>query len=172
MDEVNIKNLINGNLELNRYVEFSLGQREFAIPLLMVREVISIPETTAIPNSPAHFFGIINLRGQVISVIFLRKKLIIEDSIKSGENSKKREEVIIIVSIGKTNIGVVVDSINNVLAISSDNIKAMPETDHKVDTNYISGIYHKKDSLVVLLNMALVLNIKDNPFIQTQIVSL
>lgn len=140
--------------ELNRFLEFSLGAEDYAIPLLMVREVISIPETTPIPKSPVHFLGIMNLRGQVISVVDLRKKLKVEPK-------KDKEEAVIIVDIGSMNIGVVVDSINKVLAFSAEDVSEMPEIEHQVNTQYIFGVYKKEESLTVLLDIAKVLDLKD-----------
>ena len=140
---------------MSRYIEFSLGTEDYAIPLLMVREVISVPETTPIPKSPVHFLGIMNLRGQVISIVDLRKKLKID-------NSKiDKEEAVIIVDVGGINIGVVVDSINKVLAFSFEEVSEMPEVENQINTQYINGVYKKENSLTVLLDIAKVLDIKD-----------
>lgn len=155
MDNDNISKLKRtGNAELSRFIEFSLGNEDYAIPLLMVREVISIPDTTPIPKSPPHFLGIMNLRGQVISVVDLRKKLKVEAR-------RDKEEAVIIVDIGGMNIGVVVDSINKVLAFSSEDVSEMPEVEHQVNTHFIFGVYKKENSLTVLLDIAKVLDLKD-----------
>lgn len=155
MEKDNVTKLKKGSsLDLNRFIEFSLGKEDYAIPLLMVREVISTPETTPIPKAPAHFVGIMNLRGQVISVVDLRKKLKIDVK-------KDKEEAVIIVDIGGMNIGVVVDSINKVLAFSADEVCVMPEVEHQVNTQYIQGVYKKEHTLTVLLDIAKVLDIKD-----------
>lgn len=144
----------NSTTELSRFIEFSLGAEDYAIPLLMVREVISVPDTTPIPKSPPHFLGIMNLRGQVISVVDLRKKLKVEAR-------QDKEEAVIIVDIGGMNIGVVVDSINKVLAFSSEDVSIMPEVEHQVNTHFIFGVYKKENSLTVLLDIAKVLDLKD-----------
>lgn len=140
--------------ELNRFIEFSLGAEDYAIPLLMVREVISVPDTTPIPKSPPHFLGIMNLRGQVISIVDLRKKLKVD--VKTN-----KEEAVIIVDIGGMNIGVVVDSINKVLAFSSEDVSEMPEVESQNNTQYIFGVYKKEHSLTILLDIAKVLDLKD-----------
>lgn len=150
----------NTTTELSRFIEFSLGAEDYAIPLLMVREVISVPDTTPIPKSPPHFLGIMNLRGQVISVVDLRKKLKVEAR-------QDKEEAVIIVDIGGMNIGVVVDSINKVLAFSSEDVSIMPEVEHQVNTHFIFGVYKKENSLTVLLDIAKVLDLKDLEAINT-----
>ena len=144
----------NSASELNRFIEFSLANEDYAIPLLMVREVISVPDTTPIPKSPPHFLGIMNLRGQVISVVDLRKKLKVEAR-------QDKEEAVIIVDIGGMNIGVVVDSINKVLAFSSDEVSDMPEIENQINTHFIFGVYKKEKSLTILLDIAKVLDLKD-----------
>lgn len=141
--------------ELQRFLEFSLGAEDYAIPLLSVREVISVPETTPIPKAPSHFLGIMNLRGQVISVVDMRTKL----KIKGRENNA--EESVIIVDLDGMNLGIVVDSINKVLAFSLKEINEVPEIETQVNAEYIYGVYRKEDSLTVLLNVAKVLDIKD-----------
>jgi len=154
MEKDNVTKMKRTNAELSRFIEFSLGNEDYAIPLLMVREVISVPDTTPIPKSPSHFLGIMNLRGQVISVVDLRKKLKVEAK-------QDKEEAVIIVDIGGMNIGVVVDSINRVLAFSSDEVSEMPEVENQLNTHYIFGVYKKENSLTVLLDIAKVLDLKD-----------
>ena len=154
MEKDNVTKMKRTNAELSRFIEFSLGREDYAIPLLMVREVISVPDTTPIPKSPSHFLGIMNLRGQVISVVDLRKKLKVEAK-------QDKEEAVIIVDIGGMNIGVVVDSINKVLAFSSDEVSEMPEVENQVNTHFIFGVYKKENSLTVLLDIAKVLDLKD-----------
>lgn len=155
MEKTNVTKLKKGNgSDLSRFIEFSLGKEDYAIPLLMVREVISVPETTPIPKSPAHFLGIMNLRGQVISVVDLRKKLKVDAR-------QDKEEAVIIVDIGGMNIGVVVDSINKVLAFSSEEVSEVPEIENQINTHFIFGVYKKENSLTVLLDIAKVLDLKD-----------
>ena len=95
-----------------------------------------------------------NLRGQVISIVDLRKKLKVEAK-------KDKEEAVIIVDIGGMNIGVIVDSINKVLAFSADDVSEMPEVDNQLNTIYIFGVYKKEKSLTILLDIAKVLDLKD-----------
>jgi len=149
--------------ELERYLEFSLGLEGFAIPLLQVRELISVPETTPIPYSPAHFLGIMNLRGQVISVVDLRKKM------KLKENEDHAENAVIIIEIGGVNMGVVVDSINKVLAFPRTDIAKVPEIGTQVNSEYIDGIFKNGDELVVILDLAKVLSLTDLKFAKQQL---
>lgn len=150
------------NTETGRYLEFSLGDEVFAIPLLQVRELISIPETTPIPNSPAHFLGIMNLRGQVISVVDLRKKM------KITEQEGNSEQAVIIIEINGINMGVVVDSINKVLNFSESEVQDVPEIESQVNSEYIDGVYKQESNLVILMNLEKVLSLKDIKILQKQ----
>jgi len=143
---------ISHNQNLNdRYLCFSLGSEEYAIPLLSVREVIAIPEITPVPQAASHFLGIMNLRGQVISVIDLRTKLSIKPS-------NTLESAIIICDLNPNSMGVVVDSINCVINPGPDQISEKPEVQSQKSTDYIQGVYREKDKLIVLLDISKVLN--------------
>jgi purine-binding chemotaxis protein CheW len=141
--------------EGTKFIEFCLGEENYAIPLLHVREVISVTETTLIPNAPSYFVGIMNLRGQVITIIDLRKKL----NIKPMQHNK--EEAVIIVNAGGLHIGLTVDSINKVMEIdSSDQVDTLPELQTQVNAKYIAGVYKKEKSLTIILNINDVLDVK------------
>jgi purine-binding chemotaxis protein CheW len=157
MEKVNSKNVQD---EMVRYLEFSLGKLDYAIPLLMVREVITVPETTTIPKSPAFFLGIMNLRGQIISVVDLRKKLNITDK------NDDLEEAVIILDIGQVNIGVVVDSINKVLTFKASEIAPAPEVDLLIKSDYVGGVYRKEHSLTVILEVNKIFDVNQLQAIQ------
>lgn len=154
MSDFNENNFEDSN-QVDRFLEFSLGVEDYAIPLLMVKEVISIPETTPIPKAPKHFIGLMNLRGQVISIVDLRNKLTIKPKEETSDSA------VIIVDFQGINIGVIVDSINRVLAFSTNEIQEMPELNSQVKSDYIRGVYKKEDGLTVLLDLAKCLDVKD-----------
>lgn len=139
----------------NRYIEFSLGHERYALPLMMVKEVISVPVPTPIPNSAPHFLGIVNLRGNIISIIDLRSKL------KIKKNADLPEESVIIIDAGISLMGIVVDSINKVLTFKEGELSDMPAVETQVDAGFISGIYKSEKDLVILLDIAKVLDVKD-----------
>lgn len=145
----------NNETNGERYLCFSLGEETFAIPLLSVREVIAVPEITRVPQTPPHFMGIMNLRGQVISVIDLRNKL----SIKPKANA---ETAIIICDLGDNSVGVVVDSINSVLHPSPEEVTEKPEIQSQRNTDYIKGVYRMQNELVLLLDIAQALSLGDH----------
>ena len=128
--------------DLTRYLEFHLGTESYAVELLTVKEVITIPELTPIPKSPAHVSGIMNLRGQVITVIDLRKKLGITPSKDDSQCG------VIIFDLKEKSLGVMVDSIHKVLTVSPENIKEIPDGDG-VNSNYYLGVLQHESKLTM-----------------------
>lgn len=138
----------------SKYLCFNLGVEEFAIPLLAVREVLGVPEVTPIPQSPTHFLGVMNLRGQVISVMDLRLKL----SIKSTPSD---ETAVIILDLGSYSLGVVVDRVNSVIEIGSDVATEKPSLETSKANEYVTGIYRKNDHLILLLDISKALSVDE-----------
>ncbi len=145
-----------GATSVERYLEFSLGAEVYAMPLLAVREVIAVPEITPIPYTPPHFLGMMNLRGQVISVIDLRLKFNMKQAA-----THTPETAIIICNIGSLSLGVVVNSVNSVLALTSQDISEKPGIESSINTAYITGVTRKDNQLVLLLDIGKVLNVTD-----------
>tara|TARA_B110001454_G_C12723270_1_gene436142 strand:- start:16774 stop:17274 length:501 start_codon:yes stop_codon:yes gene_type:complete len=146
----------------NRYLCFSLGKEKFAIPLLQVKEVIANTATTTIPQAPAYFKGIMNLRGQVISVIDLRSKL------KIAHAETSLETTIVILDINGLSLGVIVDSVDAVLAYSADSISDPPDHDNSMKADYIVGVAREKDHLTLILDLKRALNTDDMKSLRLQ----
>lgn len=138
----------------HRYLCFSLGEEEFAVPLLTVKEVIAVPETTPIPFMQPYFLGIMNLRGLVISIIDLRTKLKIKPR-------NTNEDAVIILDFGDLTIGVVVDAVNSVLNIKSEDVGDSTKNDAGGKFDFITGIFRKESRLVLLIDLKKTLNPED-----------
>jgi purine-binding chemotaxis protein CheW len=126
------KGLNNGK----RFLEFHLGAESYAVELSKVKEVITPPEMTPIPKSAAYVCGLMNLRGLVLTVIDLRKKLgvtPIED---------KSQNAVIIFDLGDRMVGVVVDSIQKVLNLSQDKIKPIPDAEAQTNLHFLGILQH------------------------------
>lgn len=144
----------NVNEDATRFLSFSLGREQYAIPLLCVKEVVAMPETTRVPGMPTYFLGIMNLRGQIISVFDLRSKF----GIKSENTS---ESVVIICDYGSLVFGIVASSVNSVLAISKTEINEKPNIENTATNAYITGVVQRGDKLTLLLDLAKALNVED-----------
>ena len=139
----------------SRFLCFSLGGEEYAIPLLSVKEVIAPPEITPVPQSPSHFLGIMNLRGQIISVVDMRLKL----GMKPGSGG---ETAIIICDVEPNPIGIMVDSIDSVYAPTADEASPKPELGTQKSSEHVIGVFRREDRLILLLDVARALDAKRN----------
>lgn len=138
-----------------RYLTFQLGKEQYAIPLLQVKEVIEMSEPTPIPQTPSYFKGVINLRGQVISVLDLRSKL----QMPKVENGPKT--AIIILDLEPTVcLGVVVDRINSVLAFHTEDVSPAPDTLSSKD-QYLTGVARRDNRLTLILDIKAALSLQD-----------
>ncbi len=134
-------------------VVFKIGDEEFGVDIAQVREIVRLTQITYMPKAPAFIEGVVNLRGQVLAVIALAKKL--------GISSKPRSDAsrIIVVEIGSKTVGMVVDSVSEVLRLSSDQMEEVPSfIETEVPEHYIRGVGKLKDRLLVLLNLSQVLS--------------
>ena len=138
-----------------KYLTFALGPEEYGLEILKVREIIGYMEITAVPQTPSHVKGVINLRGQVIPVIDLRAKF----GMDTTETTE--ETCIIVVEISqadrKFNTGIVVDHVQEVLDIPGEDIEPAPQFDSSVDTSFILGMGKIGDSVKILLDINKVL---------------
>lgn len=147
--------------EASRFLIFSLHNEQYAVPLLKVKEVIALTETTPVPYSPSYFKGIMNLRGQVISVIDLRLKL------KMPKQDASAETAIIILDLFPLSLGVIVDSVESVLAVDQKEIQPPPEVGGS-NTTYIRGVTKKDKKLILILDIEKTLSVEDLKAITAQ----
>ena len=137
-----------------RYLTFSLGPESYGIPLLSVREVIAVPEITPMPFTPSYFLGLMNLRGQVISVIDLRTKLGIK-SLTATENA------VIICELQSGHLGILVDSVDAVLTPAADEISTPPDVTGSLSMDCVFGVYRHETKLILLIDIEKTLSGED-----------
>ncbi|WP_288483220.1 chemotaxis protein CheW [uncultured Acidovorax sp.] len=118
----------------NEFLSFRLGGEEYGIDILRVQEIRSYEAPTRIANAPHFINGVINLRGVIVPIVDLRLKL----GCESAEYTDFT--VVIVLNVRGRVIGVVVDSVSDVLALGADNIKPAPQMSASVDAGYIMGM--------------------------------
>lgn len=138
---------MTGGSEILQLVTFKLGDEEYAVEILKVQEINRMTEITAVPNAPSYVEGVINLRGKVIPVINLRKKFGLE------EKEVDTHSRIMVVDISGTVIGLIVDSVSEVLRLPSDTVEPPPPMTGNVGSEYIRGIGKLEDRLLILLDI-------------------
>ncbi len=138
-----------------KYLTFALAREEYGLEILKVREIIGYMEITAVPQTPHHVKGVINLRGQVIPVVDLRAKFGMETTEVTDQTC------IIVVEIAqfgrKANTGIIVDHVQEVLDIAGTDIEEAPQFDASVDTDFIFGMAKIGESVKILLDIDRVL---------------
>jgi len=139
------------------YLEFSIGQELYAVPLLIVKEVLPETELTPIPRTPKYIRGMMNLRGQVITVADLAIKL----NLTKLEDTKNK--VIMILQKEDIQMGVVVDIVHQVLHLTDEDITQSNGTESEISMQFVKGI-HQKDpdsEVTLILDMIEALNINE-----------
>jgi purine-binding chemotaxis protein CheW len=138
-----------------KYLTFALGKEEYGLEILKVREIIGYMDITAVPKTPSYVRGVINLRGQVISVVDLRAKFGMEAAQRTDETC------IIVVEIKsgdrKLSTGIIVDRVSEVLNIPSENIEEPPTFGASVTTDFILGMGKIGQAVKILLDIDRVL---------------
>ncbi len=134
----------SGEIQL---VSFLLGEEEFGADILMVQEIIRMQPITRVPNTPHFVEGVINLRGKVIPIVDLRKRLNV------GETKNTRKTRIIVVDVEGKITGFIVDSVSQVLRIPKNTIEPAPSiVVAEIDSEYITGVSKLDDRLLILLD--------------------
>jgi len=139
-----------GNCE-GKYLTFSLAGEEYGIGILKVKEIIGLMAITPVPRTPEYIRGVINLRGKVIPVVDLRLKF---DMARAESTERTCIIVVEIVSgTAKIFMGIVVDSVSEVLNIKSGEIENTPDFGSKLDTAYILGMAKMGSGVKILLDI-------------------
>jgi purine-binding chemotaxis protein CheW len=138
-----------------KYLTFALAKEEYGLEILKVREIIGYINVTAVPQTPSHVRGVINLRGQVIPVVDLRAKF-------GMEIADVTEQTCIIVvettqAGRKFSTGIIVDHVQEVLDIGGANIEEAPQFGAAVNTDFILGMAKVGESVKILLDIDRVL---------------
>jgi len=128
-------------------VTFKLGTEEFGVDILKVQEINKMMNITKIPNAPTFIEGVINLRGKIIPIVDLRKRLGFRD------HPYNKSTRIIVVELDGLVLGFIVDSVSEVLRISGNTIEPPPSMVAGIESEYIEGVGKLDDRLLILLEL-------------------
>ncbi len=142
-------------ISVNQYLSFSLGAETFATPVSRVREIMDLTAVTRVPQTPAYMLGVINLRGSVVPVIDLRSLL----GLPGVEQT--RDSCIIVLEIALNGelfiLGAVADAVREVFDLADDQIEPPPRLGTRLRTDFIQGLAHLDERLIICLNIERVL---------------
>ena len=137
----------SGTEASREYLTFSLGSEEYAVDILKVQEIRGYDRVTHIANSPAFIKGVINLRGAIVPIVDLR--------IKFGLSSAEYDAftVVIILNISRRIVGVVVDTVSDVVLLAQEQIRPAPEFGAILNTRYIRGLATLDDRMIIVTDI-------------------
>ena len=133
-----------GSMQL---VSFKLADETYGIEITKIREIILVGEITQVPETPPYVKGLINLRSTVIPVIDLRARF----SLAEGDLTP--DSRIMVLHVGNRTIGIVVDSVNEVLRVTQQEISPVPPTVTSAGNEYMIGLFRLKEDLLILLDV-------------------
>jgi len=147
VNQVGSSELKDQNETIFHLVTFQLGKEEYGIEISSVQEIIRATDITPVPGAPSHVRGVINLRGKIIPVVDLRTRF----ALPQTETSDAQR--IVVVELREKRIGMLVDSVSQVIKIPSGVVEEMPEEATGVDENFIKGVGKLEGRLVIILDL-------------------
>lgn len=137
------------------FLTFVLGEEEYAVDILKVREIRGYDTVTRIPEAPAFIKGVINLRGTIVPVLDLR--------IKFGlpEPSYDEFTVMIVLNLSERIVGIVVDGVSDVIALEASQIHATPEFGGALDVSHITGLASVDERMLICIDIESLMSAED-----------
>lgn len=139
-----VKNLTQGVREL---IAFRIGDQEFCVDIMSVREIRGWTQATAMPHAPAYVLGVINLRGAVLPIVDLSARL----GMKRSEPTQRH--VIIVAQVKRKTVGLLVDAVSDILTITDDSIQPTPEVSADHERLFARGIVAIDRRMICLIEL-------------------
>ncbi|MDD4568962.1 MAG: chemotaxis protein CheW [Tepidanaerobacteraceae bacterium] len=133
---------------IRQFVEFKIGEEEYGVDILQVKTIERMMPITRVPKAPKFVEGVINLRGEIVPIIDLKKRFDLPPN-EITDNTR-----IIIVSVDDLTVGMIVDSATEVVQLPQEAIEPAPSITGSIDANYLDGVGKFEGRLLILLNVA------------------
>ena len=140
-------------------VTFHLGEELYGVNIMDVKEIVRLQNVRVIPNAPYYVEGIINLRGEIIPIIDLHKRFKIQTATKTEDI--EMEGGFIILSIEGNKIGIIIDKVERVVTVKSEDVKEPPQMLSGIGTEYIEGVIREETGYLIMLNIHKLFNAKE-----------
>ena len=137
----------NVHVGAREYLTFRLDQEEYGIDILKVQEIRGYEQLTRIANAPAFIKGVVNLRGTIVPIVDMRLKF---NCARADYNSFT---VVIILNLRDRVVGIVVDSVSDVMELSAENIRSAPDVESAIDNGCILGLGSVGERMLILLDI-------------------
>ncbi len=136
-------------------VVFSIGKELYGVGIDAVHEIVKVPDITEVPDAPAFLEGVINLRGKIVPVVDLRKRM------KLDSRERTKSSRVLITENESRLVGLLVDAVSEVLKIQPESVDAPPEMISSIGVQYITGVAKVEGRLIILLDLKKVLSVED-----------
>jgi purine-binding chemotaxis protein CheW len=139
--------------DATQFITFTIGDEEYGVDIMVVREIKGWSHATRLPNAPPYVRGVINLRGTMVPIFDLRARFDL------GETVATPTHVVVIIALAGRVLGILVDAVSDILTIARDQIRAVPAMDRNDDSGFISGLVTIEGRMVALLTLDRLFNL-------------
>lgn len=133
--------------ETGQFISFTIGDEEYGVDIMAIREIKGWTATTELPNTPQYMRGVINLRGAIVPIFDLRSRF------GGGITQASARHVIIVVSVHDRVIGILVDAVADIITVAASDIQPVPELDHHDRASFLTGLVTVEGRMVALLDL-------------------
>lgn len=134
-------------------VVFKIGAEEFAVDIMLTKEIVSSPEITPVPDTEEFVEGVMNLRGNLLPIIDLRKRL------RARATTTQREQRVVIANVDDRTAGLIVDGASEVIRVTDDMIEPVPDLISELGAGYVEGIINLKNRFITLIDLRKALSV-------------
>lgn len=135
------------NGEVRQFISFTIGDEEYGVDIMAIREIKGWTATTALPNTPPYMRGVINLRGAIIPIFDLRARF------DEGLTDATARHVIIVVAVRHKVLGILVDAVADIITVSNADIQPVPEIEQRAEAALLAGLVTVDGRMVALLDL-------------------
>lgn len=139
----------------SEYLTFTLGEEEYGIEILKVQEIRGYEAVTRIANAPDFIKGVVNLRGTIVPIVDMRIKF------NLGNAEYNEFTVVIILNVASRVVGMVVDSVSDVIRLTGEQVRPAPDFSSTFDTQYITGLGTVDDRMLILVDIEKLMSASD-----------
>lgn len=133
--------------EVVQFVSFTVGESEYCVDIMSVREIKGWADVTTLPNTPEYVRGVLNLRGVIVPIFDLRCRF------HQGLTDASPLHVVIIVAVGDRVMGLLVDTVSDIITVNTDDILPAPTLEKKVEERFLEGLITVQKRMVALLTI-------------------
>lgn len=135
------------NDPMTQWVTFHLEEEKYGVPVEQVKEVLRYTEITPVPGAPDYVLGIINLRGNVVTILDTRKRFALPDREPDDETR------FVILEVADQTVGILVDSVSEVMRLRQTEIEHAPNVGNDESSKYIQGVASRESNLLILVDL-------------------